>query len=247
MRLFERLTHLATTLRCGRSRGAASSSPLPRPRRPRSSSRRETATVRAGKWVVTSDSTASGGGRRCVIRTPGAAKITTARWPAPPNYFELTFSCDRRRALPPLALRQGRQATTGATTRSSCSSRAASPPPARRPGASAPPRRPKSTSRNATAAASPAGSGRTTAGAGSPRPADLLRDDRHPAHARPDARRRPLDRSDRVDSRSASPRLADARPRRPVGRDASRCSTGIRITASAPTALQHRRGSSPGS
>jgi endonuclease/exonuclease/phosphatase family metal-dependent hydrolase len=50
----------------------------------------ETATVRAGKWVVTPDSTASG---LTTMRHPdgGAAKLSTPL-ASPANYFELTFS-----------------------------------------------------------------------------------------------------------------------------------------------------------
>ena len=49
-----------------------------------------TSSVRAGKWTVSSDSTAAGG---YVVRHPnaGAAKITTA-YASPTNYFEVTFS-----------------------------------------------------------------------------------------------------------------------------------------------------------
>ena len=54
----------------------------------------ENASVRAGKWVVTTDSTAVGGGR--TIRHPdaGASKLTAAL-ASPSNYFELTFSATR--------------------------------------------------------------------------------------------------------------------------------------------------------
>ena len=51
----------------------------------------ETATARAGKWVVTTDSTASGGQRTMRHPDQGASKITTAR-SSPTDYFELTFS-----------------------------------------------------------------------------------------------------------------------------------------------------------
>ena len=51
----------------------------------------ENATVRAGKWVVTSDATAPGGGKTMRHPDAGAAKITTAA-ASPANYFELTFS-----------------------------------------------------------------------------------------------------------------------------------------------------------
>jgi endonuclease/exonuclease/phosphatase family metal-dependent hydrolase len=51
-----------------------------------------TPSAKAGKWVVTSDSTAYGGAK---IRHPdaGAAKITTASV-SPANYFELTFTAE---------------------------------------------------------------------------------------------------------------------------------------------------------
>ena len=51
----------------------------------------ETATARAGKWVVTTDSTASGGQRTMRHPDQGASKITTAR-SSPTDYFEVTFS-----------------------------------------------------------------------------------------------------------------------------------------------------------
>ena len=51
----------------------------------------ETPTARAGKWVVTSDSTASGGGMTMRHPDQGAAKLTTART-SPADYFEVTFS-----------------------------------------------------------------------------------------------------------------------------------------------------------
>jgi endonuclease/exonuclease/phosphatase family metal-dependent hydrolase len=51
----------------------------------------ENATVRAGKWVVSSDATAPGGGKTMRHPDAGAAKITTAA-ASPANYFELTFS-----------------------------------------------------------------------------------------------------------------------------------------------------------
>ncbi len=51
----------------------------------------ETASARAGKWVVTTDSTASGGQRTMRHPDQGAAKITTAH-SSPTDYFEVTFS-----------------------------------------------------------------------------------------------------------------------------------------------------------
>src|SRR5215203_20089 len=50
----------------------------------------ETATARAGKWVVTTDATA-GGGKTMRHPDAGAAKITTAK-ASPTDYFEVTFS-----------------------------------------------------------------------------------------------------------------------------------------------------------
>ena len=51
----------------------------------------ETATTRAGKWVVTTDSTASGGQRTMRHPDEGAAKLTSAL-ASPTNYFEVTFT-----------------------------------------------------------------------------------------------------------------------------------------------------------
>jgi endonuclease/exonuclease/phosphatase family metal-dependent hydrolase len=51
----------------------------------------ENATTRAGKWVVTSDSTASGGGKTMRHPDAGASKLTTAL-ANPTNYFEVTFT-----------------------------------------------------------------------------------------------------------------------------------------------------------
>ena len=51
----------------------------------------ETPSVRAGKWVVTTDSTASGGGRTIRHPNQGASKITTAK-SSPSDYFEVTFN-----------------------------------------------------------------------------------------------------------------------------------------------------------
>ena len=50
----------------------------------------ETATARAGKWVVSTDATA-GGGKTMRHPDAGAAKITTAK-ASPTDYFEVTFS-----------------------------------------------------------------------------------------------------------------------------------------------------------
>jgi endonuclease/exonuclease/phosphatase family metal-dependent hydrolase len=51
----------------------------------------EAATARAGKWVVTTDSTASGGQRTMRHPDEGAAKLTSAL-ASPTNYFEVTFT-----------------------------------------------------------------------------------------------------------------------------------------------------------
>jgi endonuclease/exonuclease/phosphatase family metal-dependent hydrolase len=51
----------------------------------------ENATVRAGKWAVTTDSTASGGGRTMRHPDQGASKITSAKT-SPTDYFEVTFN-----------------------------------------------------------------------------------------------------------------------------------------------------------
>jgi endonuclease/exonuclease/phosphatase family metal-dependent hydrolase len=51
----------------------------------------ETASLRAGKWVVTADASASGGGQAMRHPDGGAAKVSTAL-ASPSNYFELTFS-----------------------------------------------------------------------------------------------------------------------------------------------------------
>ena len=53
----------------------------------------ETATARAGKWVVTTDSTASGGQRTMRHPDQGASKITTAK-SSPTDYFEVTFTAN---------------------------------------------------------------------------------------------------------------------------------------------------------
>jgi len=51
----------------------------------------ETASARAGKWVITSDSTASGGGTTMRNPDQGASKLTTAQ-SSPTDYFEVTFA-----------------------------------------------------------------------------------------------------------------------------------------------------------
>jgi endonuclease/exonuclease/phosphatase family metal-dependent hydrolase len=90
MRLSGRLTHAAATpaaaalvaiLALAAPVGAQTTIELPA----------ENASVRAGKWVVTSDATAPGGGKTMRHPDAGAAKLTTAL-ASPANYFELTFS-----------------------------------------------------------------------------------------------------------------------------------------------------------
>jgi endonuclease/exonuclease/phosphatase family metal-dependent hydrolase len=86
MRLCERITHLAATalvatLAAAAPLAAQTTIELPA----------ENATARAGKWVVTSDATAPGGGKTMRHPDAGAAKLTTAA-ASPANYFELTFS-----------------------------------------------------------------------------------------------------------------------------------------------------------
>jgi endonuclease/exonuclease/phosphatase family metal-dependent hydrolase len=51
----------------------------------------EGATARAGRWVLTTDSTAAGGSRTMRHPDRGAAKIATAK-ASPQDYFEVTFS-----------------------------------------------------------------------------------------------------------------------------------------------------------
>jgi endonuclease/exonuclease/phosphatase family metal-dependent hydrolase len=90
MRFFERLTNLANT-RAAAALAAVLVSAAPVAAQTTIDVVPETATVRAGKWVVTSDSTASGGGRTMRHPDGGAAKITTPL-ASPANYFEVTFS-----------------------------------------------------------------------------------------------------------------------------------------------------------
>jgi len=86
MRLCERIIQLAAmalvaTLAAAAPAAAQTTIELPA----------ENATVRAGKWVVTADATAPGGGKTMRHPDAGAGKITTAA-ASPANYFELTFS-----------------------------------------------------------------------------------------------------------------------------------------------------------
>jgi endonuclease/exonuclease/phosphatase family metal-dependent hydrolase len=90
MRFFERLTNLANT-RAAAALAAVLVSAAPVAAQTTINAVPETATVRAGKWVVTSDSTASGGAMTMRHPDGGAAKLTTAL-ASPANYFEVTFS-----------------------------------------------------------------------------------------------------------------------------------------------------------
>ena len=86
MRLCERITQLAATALVATLAAAvpvAAQTTIELPA--------ENATARAGKWVVTSDATAPGGGKTMRHPDGGAAKIMTAA-ASPANYFELTFS-----------------------------------------------------------------------------------------------------------------------------------------------------------
>src|SRR5262245_43695393 len=86
MRLCERITRLAATALVATLAAAvpvAAQTTIELPA--------ENAAARAGKWVVTSDATAPGGGKTMRHPDAGAAKITTAA-ASPANYFELTFS-----------------------------------------------------------------------------------------------------------------------------------------------------------
>ena len=154
----------------------------------------ETASARAGKWVVTADSTAAGGGTTMRNPDQGASKITTAK-SSPSDYFELTFT-PTRAFRTGCGCTAGPTATTGTTIRYSCSSRAAST----RRAARLPHRddlgnrgQPRGLQGLRPARLEVAGQrvGLRACSAG-----HLLRDHRHPADARADARRRVVDRSD---------------------------------------------------
>ena len=86
MRLCERISQLAATALVATLAAAAPAAAQTTIELPA-----ENATVRAGKWVVTSDATAPGGGKTMRHPDAGAGKITTAA-ASPANYFELTFS-----------------------------------------------------------------------------------------------------------------------------------------------------------
>ena len=87
MRLFERLTHLMASCAVAALLATLSAAPAAAQTIDLAP---ETATVRAGKWVVTTDSTAAGGGMTLRHPDQAAAKLTTAL-ASPANYFELTF------------------------------------------------------------------------------------------------------------------------------------------------------------
>ena len=86
MRLCERIIQLAATALVATLAAAAPAAAQTTIELPA-----ENATVRAGKWVVTADATAPGGGKTMRHPDAGAGKITTAA-ASPANYFELTFS-----------------------------------------------------------------------------------------------------------------------------------------------------------
>ncbi len=90
MRFFERLTNLANT-RAAAALAAVLVSAAPVAAQTTINVVPETATVRAGKWVVTSDNSASGGGKTMRHPDGGAAKLTAAL-ASPANYFEVTFT-----------------------------------------------------------------------------------------------------------------------------------------------------------
>jgi endonuclease/exonuclease/phosphatase family metal-dependent hydrolase len=89
MRLLDRLVHLATS-RAAVAVIASLAAAAPVAAQTQIDIAPETATVRAGKWVVTTDSTAAVGGRAMRHPDAGAAKVTTAKT-SPTDYFEMTF------------------------------------------------------------------------------------------------------------------------------------------------------------
>lgn len=90
MRLFEQLTNLAST-RVAAVLAAVLVSAAPAAAQTVVNIVPETPTVRAGKWVVTTDSSAAGGGLTLRHPDAGAAKRTTAL-ASPADYFEVTFT-----------------------------------------------------------------------------------------------------------------------------------------------------------
>ena len=171
----------------------------------------ETATARAGKWVVTTDSTASGGQRTMRHPDQGASKITTAR-SSPTDYFEVTFSASAGVPYQLAHAGQGRPELLG-----------------QRLGFRAVLGQRHLLGLVAVAHRHDLGDRSESRGLQRLRPlrlevagqrlrherrrrARLLRDHRHAADAHPDARRRPVDRPDPVDSRSRPTRYADDDP-----------------------------------
>ena len=90
MRLFGRFTHLAA-LHSGLAIAALGALVAPAAAQTRIELSPEAAVVRKGKWVVTSDSTATHGATTLRHPDAGAAKLT-APLASPANYFELTFN-----------------------------------------------------------------------------------------------------------------------------------------------------------
>ena len=111
MRFFERLTNLANT-RAAAALAAVLVSAAPVAAQTTIDVVPETATLRAGKWVVTSDSTASGGGQTMRHPDGGAAKLTTAL-ASPAELFRGDVQRHGRRALQARNARQGRQQLLG--------------------------------------------------------------------------------------------------------------------------------------
>jgi len=89
MRFFDRLTCVATT-RAAATLFASLVVSAPVAAQSVIDIAAETASARAGKWVVTTDATA-GGGKTMRHADAGAAKITSAK-ASPVDYFEVTFS-----------------------------------------------------------------------------------------------------------------------------------------------------------
>ena len=90
MRLFGRFKHVAA-LRSGLAFAALGALVAPAAAQTQIELSPETAVVRKGKWVVTSDSTATHGATTLRHPDAGAAKLT-APLASPANYFELTFN-----------------------------------------------------------------------------------------------------------------------------------------------------------
>ncbi|MGH8639535.1 MAG: endonuclease/exonuclease/phosphatase family protein [Burkholderiales bacterium] len=93
MQLFGRLANLAT-LRGGILLAALTAFSAPAVAQTQVELAPEGATARAGKWVVTSDSSAAGAGKTMRHPDAGAAKITSAL-ASPRDYFEVTFTASK--------------------------------------------------------------------------------------------------------------------------------------------------------